>query len=109
MCIEKGEILAIVGLGALGHLAVQFAKCMDLKVVAIDNRQQPLELVQNLKYSPDLILDSSRIDAENAIQQINKIQSTAKTKYPGADATLVLTDPIPAYKYALAVTKNMVQ
>jgi D-arabinose 1-dehydrogenase-like Zn-dependent alcohol dehydrogenase len=104
--LKKGEILAIVGLGALGHLAVQFAKCMELKVVAIDNRQQPLELVQNLKYSPDLILDSSKIDAENAIQQINKIQSTTKTNYPGADVTLVLTDPIPAYKYALAITKK---
>jgi D-arabinose 1-dehydrogenase-like Zn-dependent alcohol dehydrogenase len=104
--LKKGEILAIIGLGALGHLAVQFAKCMEFKVVAIDNRQQPLELVQNLKYSPDLILDSSKIDAENAIQQINKIQSTAKTQYPGADATLVLTDPISAYKYALAITKK---
>lgn len=104
--LKKDEILAIVGLGALGHLAVQFAKCMELKVVAIDNREEPLELTKNLKYSPDLIIDSSKSDTENAIKQINKLQSTAKTNYPGVDATLVLTDPIPAYKYALAITKK---
>jgi D-arabinose 1-dehydrogenase-like Zn-dependent alcohol dehydrogenase len=104
--LKKGEILAIVGLGALGHLAVQFAKCMELKVVAIDNRQEPLELVQNLKYSPDLLIDSSKSNAENTIKEINKLKSTSKTNYPGADVTLVLTDPIPAYKYALAITKK---
>jgi D-arabinose 1-dehydrogenase-like Zn-dependent alcohol dehydrogenase len=104
--LKKGEILAIVGLGALGHLAVQFAKCMELKVVAIDNRPEPLELIQKLKYSPDLTIDSSKTDAENAIKQINTLKSTAKNNYPGADVTLVLTDPIPAYKYALAITKK---
>jgi len=104
--LKKGEILAIVGLGALGHLAVQFAKCMELKVVAIDNRPEPLELIQTLKYSPDLIIDSNKTDAENAIKQINTLRTTTKATYPGADTTLVLTDPIPAYKYALAITKK---
>ncbi|CAF3658724.1 unnamed protein product [Rotaria socialis] len=105
--LKKGEILAIVGLGALGHLAVQFAKCMEFKVVAIDNRPEPLELVQNLKYSPDLTIDSSQIDATNAIEQINTLQSiTTPKNYPGADVTLVLTDPIVAYTYALAITKK---
>jgi D-arabinose 1-dehydrogenase-like Zn-dependent alcohol dehydrogenase len=105
--LKKGEILAIVGLGALGHLAVQFAKCMELIVVAIDNRPEPLELVKNLPYAPDLIIDSSKTDAANAITQINELRTTATEKtYPGADVTLVLTDPIPAYKYALAITKK---
>jgi len=104
--LKKGEIIAIVGLGALGYLAVQFAKCMELKVVAIDNRQEPLELVQNSKYSPDLTINSSKIDAENALQQINTLQSTAQNRYSGADATLVLAEPIAAYKFALALTKK---
>ncbi|CAF1295248.1 unnamed protein product [Rotaria sordida] len=97
---------AIIGLGALGHLAVQFAKCMGFKVVAIDNRQEPLELVQRLRYSPDLTIDSSKTDAENAIKQINTLHSSTKYNYPGADATLVLTEPISAFKYALAITKK---
>jgi D-arabinose 1-dehydrogenase-like Zn-dependent alcohol dehydrogenase len=104
--LKKGEILGIVGLGALGHLAVQFAKCMELIVVAIDNRPEPLELAQNLKYPPDLIIDSSQTDAANAIKQIKNFQPTTKPNYPGVDVTLVLTDPIPAYKYALAITKK---
>ncbi|CAF3979750.1 unnamed protein product [Rotaria sp. Silwood1] len=104
--LKEGEILAIIGLGALGHLAVQFAKCMGFKVVAIDNRQEPLELVQKLKYSPDLIIDSSKTNAENAIKEINTLHSPTKYNYPGADATLVLTEPISAFKYALAITKK---
>jgi D-arabinose 1-dehydrogenase-like Zn-dependent alcohol dehydrogenase len=104
--LKQGDILAIIGLGALGHLAVQFAKCMGFKVVAIDNRQEPLELVQKLKYSPDLTIDLSKIDAENAIKQINSLHSPTKHNYPGADATLVLTEPISAYKYALTITKK---
>jgi D-arabinose 1-dehydrogenase-like Zn-dependent alcohol dehydrogenase len=104
--LKKGEILAIVGIGALGHLAVQFAKCMELKVVAIDNRPEPLELANKLKYSPDLILDSSKIDAINAVKQIDSLKLTANNTYPGADATLVLTDVIPAYKYSFNITKK---
>jgi D-arabinose 1-dehydrogenase-like Zn-dependent alcohol dehydrogenase len=107
MCaLKKGEILGIVGIGALGHLAVQFAKCMELKVVAIDNRSEPLELIQKLKYPPDLTIDSSKIDAINANTQIDTLHSTTKNNYPGVDATLVLTGAIPAYKYALAITKK---
>jgi D-arabinose 1-dehydrogenase-like Zn-dependent alcohol dehydrogenase len=26
--LKKGDVLGIVGLGALGHLGIQFAKCM---------------------------------------------------------------------------------
>ncbi|CAF1456882.1 unnamed protein product [Rotaria sordida] len=104
--LKKGEILAIIGLGALGHLAVQFAKCMGFKVVAIDNRQEPLELVQKLKYSSDLTIDSSKTGSENAIKEINSLHPPTKYNYSGADATLVLTEPISAFKYALAITKK---
>ncbi|CAF4262596.1 unnamed protein product, partial [Adineta steineri] len=55
--LKKGQVIGIIGLGALGHLAVQFAKCMGLKVVAIDNRQEALDVVQKLKHTPDLIID----------------------------------------------------
>ena len=44
--LNKEEILAVIGLDALGHLAVQFAICMKLKIITTDNRQKPFELVQ---------------------------------------------------------------
>lgn len=104
--LKEGEILAIIGLGALGYLAVQFAKCMGYKVVAIDNRPEPLELVQQTKYPPDLIIDASKTDAADAIKQINSLHTPTKHNYPGADATLVLTESISAYKYALNITRK---
>jgi len=37
---------------ALGHLGVQFAKCLGLKVACVDSRQAPLELVGKLRLAP---------------------------------------------------------
>jgi D-arabinose 1-dehydrogenase-like Zn-dependent alcohol dehydrogenase len=32
--LEAGQILAIFGCGGLGHLAIQFAKAMGMRIVA---------------------------------------------------------------------------
>ncbi|CAF0942207.1 unnamed protein product [Adineta steineri] len=104
--LKKGQIIGIIGLGALGHLAVQFAKCMGLKVVAIDNRQEALDVVQKLKHTPDLIIDSSKINEENAIEQIKTLQSSTKDVYTGVDATIIMAEPVKAYTYALNITRK---
>jgi D-arabinose 1-dehydrogenase-like Zn-dependent alcohol dehydrogenase len=43
-----GSILAVVGLGGLGHLGVQFGKAMGYRIVAADTREPPLKLVSSL-------------------------------------------------------------
>lgn len=58
--MKSGETVAIVGIGGVGHLAVQFAKALGFRTVAIDNRKEgrqlALEVADHLK--PDLVVDS---------------------------------------------------
>jgi D-arabinose 1-dehydrogenase-like Zn-dependent alcohol dehydrogenase len=55
----KGAIVAIIGIGGLGHLGVQFAKAMGYRIVAVDTRQAPIDLVMSLpnRFRSDLVLD----------------------------------------------------
>jgi len=41
--LEEGKWMAIVGCGGLGHLGVQYAKAMGLKVIGLDIADQALE------------------------------------------------------------------
>ncbi|GJJ14585.1 hypothetical protein Clacol_008851 [Clathrus columnatus] len=94
--LKSGQSVAIIGVGALGHLGAQFAKCMGLKVVCVDARQAPLDLVKSLKYAPDYTIDAMK-GVEWALQEIGG---------EGVDATLMATDAIPAYSYGLQLTKK---
>ncbi|WP_058300899.1 alcohol dehydrogenase AdhP [Gorillibacterium timonense] len=45
---RPGQWVSIVGIGGLGHLAVQYAKAMGLNVVAVDTVTEKLELAKTL-------------------------------------------------------------
>ncbi|KAH6663990.1 hypothetical protein F5X68DRAFT_144269 [Plectosphaerella plurivora] len=46
--LTEGQWIAIIGCGGLGHLAVQYAKAMKLKVIAIDISDAQLEDARSL-------------------------------------------------------------
>ncbi|KAF8589806.1 GroES-like protein [Ramaria rubella] len=94
--LKPGQTVAIIGAGALGHLGVQFAKCMGLRVVSVDVRQAPLDLVKSLKYAPDFALDATK-GVEFALKKIGE---------GGVDATIMATDAISAHEYGLMLTKK---
>jgi len=94
--LQKGQTVAIIGAGALGHLGIQFAKCMGLRVVSVDARQAPLDLVKSLKYAPDIAIDSTK-GVDFAKKEIGG---------EGVDATLMATDAIPAHEYGLQLTRK---
>lgn len=56
--VQKDQWLAIVGIGGLGHLGVQYAKALGFKVVALDNRQVALDLLKKLpsNLQPDKVM-----------------------------------------------------
>ncbi len=45
---RPGEWVAVSGIGGLGHLAVQYAKAMGLRVAAVDIAEEKLELARSL-------------------------------------------------------------
>ncbi|KAH7348265.1 chaperonin 10-like protein [Pyrenochaeta sp. MPI-SDFR-AT-0127] len=96
--VKKGEWLAIVGSGGgLGHLGVQFAKALGLKVIGIDARDEGLELTK--KGGADIVIDAR--DGNEKI--VNEIQML--TNKEGATATLNVSDSPKAVATACAITK----
>jgi D-arabinose 1-dehydrogenase-like Zn-dependent alcohol dehydrogenase len=98
--LKPGEAVAIVGIGGVGHLGVQFAKALGYKTVAIDNRpegrQLALELPESLK--PDLVLDSTASDADEQILDF--------TSGEGLAGIVVCTDSIQANAWSLQQLGN---
>ncbi len=58
---RPGEWIAISGIGGLGHVAVQYARAMGLKVAALDIGDEKLALARRL--GAELAVDASQPDA----------------------------------------------
>lgn len=102
---KKGDWLAMVGAGGgLGHLGIQMAKAQGIKVIAIDARDEALELCK--KAGAEHVFDA-RKGKEEVVKQIQEL-----TGGDGADATINLSEHETAAPLACAVTKmhgNMIQ
>lgn len=90
-----GQSLAVVGIGGLGVLAVQFAKALGLRVAAIDGSdvgtRMATELPQNLR--PDIV---ARLDAADTIARLEEFSDGM-----GIDAVITCTDDVSATDWAL--------
>ncbi|VUC25639.1 unnamed protein product [Clonostachys rosea] len=96
--LKAGDWVVLVGSGGgLGHLGVQFAKAMGLRVVGVDARDEGLELSR--QYGADLVLDSRKGKDEivKAVQEV--------TRGLGSDGAIVITDAADATAIAAAAIK----
>ncbi|KAF3009646.1 hypothetical protein E8E13_007706 [Curvularia kusanoi] len=98
--VQPGESVAIVGIGGVGHLAVQFAKAMGFRTVAIDNRKEGRQLATEVAdhLKPDLIIDSTAKDADERIAEF--------TSGEGLAGIVVCTDSIAANAWSLQQLGN---
>ena len=98
--VLAGEAVAVVGIGGVGHLAIQFAKALGCRTVAIDNRhegrQLALELPEYLK--PDLVMGSTAKDADEMILEFSSGEGLA--------GIVVCTDSIQANAWSLQQLGN---
>lgn len=81
MHVEQGDLVAVQGLGGLGHLAVQYARAMGYKVVAVSSGSSKRDFA--LQLGAHEYIDSSKEDA------------AAKLKEMGGVALIVSTAPHP--------------
>jgi len=65
---KAGDLVAVVGIGGLGHLAVQYARHMGFEVVAIDRGGATAELAAKL--GAHHYIDSVASDAAQALQAL---------------------------------------
>ncbi|KXJ96452.1 hypothetical protein Micbo1qcDRAFT_210721 [Microdochium bolleyi] len=118
-----GQWLAIVGAGGgLGHLGVQFARGMGFNVVAVDARDDGLEVTRKLRdqqkkttkgstagggggggggmFTTEVVVIDARDGKDSVVEQVRAV-----TAGLGADATLNLSDSPDAAALSAAVTR----
>jgi D-arabinose 1-dehydrogenase-like Zn-dependent alcohol dehydrogenase len=89
--------IGIVGIGGLGTLAVQFAKALGHRVVAIDNRPEGRDLATAFDLKADLVLDPEATDS------VEKIKEWAGRD--GLAAIIVCTDHVGVSKWSLTTLR----
>lgn len=92
---RPGQWVAISGIGGLGHVAVQYAKAMGLKVVALDVAADKLALARHA--GADVAVDALSADA---VEQV--IDATSG----GAHGILVTAVSPPAFAQALNMVRR---
>lgn len=75
--VTPGETVAVFGIGGLGHLAVQYARLVGAKVIAVDVTAEKLELAREL--GADHAVNAQEGDPVRAIRDLG-----------GADVAVVL-------------------
>lgn len=68
MNVPQGEIIAIQGLGGLGHLAVQYARKMGYRTVALSRGEEKKEFA--FKLGANDYIDTNKEDAAAALQKM---------------------------------------
>ncbi|MBB3384329.1 alcohol dehydrogenase AdhP [Rhizobium sp. WW22] len=92
---RPGEWVAISGIGGLGHVAIQYAKAMGLKIVALDVTPEKLALA--LATGADVAIDARSPDA---------IADVLKATNGGAHGILVTAVSPPAFSQALHMVRR---
>jgi propanol-preferring alcohol dehydrogenase len=92
---RPGEWVVISGIGGLGHVAVQYAKAMGLRVIALDVDDAKLELARKL--GADLALDARGADT---------VESVQKATSGGAHGVLVTAVSPGAFRQAIDCSRR---
>lgn len=64
---RPGQWLAVVGIGGLGHIAVQYGRAMGMRVAAVDIASDKLELARSL--GAEVLIDGREGDAAKTLQK----------------------------------------
>lgn len=119
---RAGDLVAILGIGGLGHLAVQFAAKMGFKTVAIARGQDKAELAKKL--GATIYIDSTSVDVAAELQKLGGADLIVATVTNGAamasamgglgvgGSLIVLgaaADPIPLNGASMIMNRNSVK
>jgi len=92
---KPGEWIAISGAGGLGHLAIQYAKAMGLKVCAVDIDDGKLAHAKRL--GADLVFNAKTSDPAAALK---------KATGGGAHGVLITAPSLSAFKQGVGMTRK---
>lgn len=92
---KPGEWVVISGIGGLGHLGVQYAKVLGLKVCAVDIDDNKLE--HAIRLGADAVVNAKQGDPVAAVVEITK---------GGAHGVLITAPSLPAFKQGVGMTRK---
>ena len=92
---RPGQWVAISGIGGLGHLAVQYAKALGLRVCAVDIDKGKLAHAQRL--GADAIVNAMDADA---------VQAVIRATDGGAHGVLITAPSLPAFEQGVRMTRK---
>jgi propanol-preferring alcohol dehydrogenase len=92
---RPGQWIAISGVGGLGHLAVQYAKAMGLKVCAVDIDDSKLAHAKSL--GADLVFNAKSGDPAASLK---------KETGGGAHGVLITAPSLVAFKQGIGMTRK---
>jgi propanol-preferring alcohol dehydrogenase len=87
--VQPGETVSVVGIGGLGHLALQYARVLGARVIAVDVEDAKLDLARAL--GADLTVNAKTTDPVQAIED-----------YGGADVAVVTAASPRTFEQAYA-------
>ncbi|WP_328519415.1 alcohol dehydrogenase [Kribbella sp. NBC_00359] len=82
---RPGDLVAVQGIGGLGHVAIQYAAKLGLRVVAIARGEDKRELA--LKLGASEYVDSAAVDPGKALQELGGARVIVATAASGASMT----------------------
>jgi propanol-preferring alcohol dehydrogenase len=91
--------------GGLGHLGLQYAAKMGLKVLGIDNAEGPLKLATSLDTGAR-IADANAETAEELVKQLGQEDGKKDKDDMGLDAVIILPESQKAFDYGVALLKR---
>jgi propanol-preferring alcohol dehydrogenase len=91
---RPGQWAAIVGVGGLGHLAIQYARAMGMHVVAVDVHDEKLAFARRL--GAELTVNSASNDPVPEILRLTG----------GAHGVLVTAPSLPAFRQGVGMTRR---
>ena len=80
--LRAGDLVAVQGIGGLGHLGIQFAKHMGFRTVAIGRGGEKEKLAEDL--GADIYIDTSAVDAATVLQRMGGARAILATGTSGA-------------------------
>jgi propanol-preferring alcohol dehydrogenase len=90
---RPGQWVAVVGIGGLGHIAVQYARAMGLRVAAVDVADDKLALARSL--GAEVLVNGADTDAVAALQD----------RIGGAHAAVVTAVASKAFEQAILMLR----
>ncbi|MBD2722327.1 alcohol dehydrogenase AdhP [Hymenobacter armeniacus] len=92
--VKPGQWVVISGVGGLGHLAVQYARAMGMRVAAVDVQAEKLRLAQSV--GAEIAINAAEEDAVAAVQQ----------RMGGAHGVLITAPSQPAFAQGVGMLRR---